>query len=183
MNNGKPITAETLLADPDFRDWVRGERPDLEAHWAGWIEQHPDLSFQVEQARVWVLGLSVQHASLTEAKRQEAIKHIMDAVREPVLRPLWYSWRWVAAAGVAGLLCWGGLPIHRSAGSTANKTRRRYVGSAHAAPRSNRSGNDGHGRHPIHSIGRWQCRLPQKRQYAALSAPVYGHPTNGASNG
>lgn len=108
MTNEEPTTAEALLADPDFRAWVRGERPDLEAYWATWLGQHPADALQVEQARSWVLGLSVQHVSLSETERQAAIGQIMEAVREPVGRSLWYPWRWVAAAGIAGLLCWGG---------------------------------------------------------------------------
>lgn len=109
MDYEPPITAETLINDPDFRGWVRGERPDLETFWTNWIKQHPELHEQVEQARAWLIGLGVQHADLPEAQRQEAVDRIMNAVRMP--RPLWYPWRWGAAASIAGLLCWGGYHL------------------------------------------------------------------------
>lgn len=96
---------EALLQNDEFISWVLSPRPEDNAHWQNWVQQHPDREAMVKMIR-----------SIREAEKETANSHdladqiwhdLQSQLETPVRRMNWR--RYVAAAVVILLLGTGGL--------------------------------------------------------------------------
>lgn len=105
---------EALLQNDEFVSWVLSPRPEENAHWQGWMEQHPDRKAMVEMIR------GIQEAEKQTTGSQELADQIWHdlqmQVDVPVRKINWI--RYVAAAAVILLLGAGGWWFASSGGNS-----------------------------------------------------------------
>lgn len=102
---------DELINNPQFRRWVRENRPADTAYWEEWQRQHPDRQEAVNQARQWLLTLFDELNDIDDeevrwrvnALKERAAQQASDEETAEV-RPLGRQSIWWIAAMVAGLL-------------------------------------------------------------------------------
>lgn len=90
---------EALLENDEFVSWVLSPRPEENAYWQGWMQQHPDRKAMVEMIR----GIrEAENETTGNHELADQIWHDLQSQITPVRRINWT--RYVAAAAVILLL-------------------------------------------------------------------------------
>lgn len=99
-------TFDELVTDSDFIEWVKYPTPDLEAFWRAFLDNHPEKSTLIAQARVAV-------EVLTQASKQDIPQAEVPLIWSTIeprtyerIRPIG-NWRWVVAASIVCIMAIG----------------------------------------------------------------------------
>lgn len=102
-----------FVQDDDFVNWVNHGRHHvlIDRRWRNWIDEHPDKVYEIEEARVLVLTLSLEPPIVaSRLLRDEVWDRIQETLREndepidqPSLISRWYS-KLAIAIGVVAVL-------------------------------------------------------------------------------
>lgn len=96
---------EDFLADASFRNWVKGNEDP--ANWSEWTVENPIRAKLVEEARVWMLAMKVEHPPISDQETNQALQTIWiqigQASEEPSIQPIWRLTWFKAAAAVVVL--------------------------------------------------------------------------------
>lgn len=118
----KNYRREDFVADSYFRQWVKSPDEASSKYWQLFLDQHPEQGETVRQATDLVHKLSevttrlagtanpAEEDAIWQAIHQQIVQNQEEPHSpEPVARPVWGRFRWVAAASVAvvaGLSWW-----------------------------------------------------------------------------
>ena len=96
---------EDFLADASFRNWVKGNEDT--ANWSEWTVENPIRAKLVEEARVWMLAMKVEHTPISDQETNQALQTIWNQIdqasEEPSVQPIWRLMWFKAAAAVVVL--------------------------------------------------------------------------------
>jgi len=112
--NYEQFNAEDLAADDYFNEWVCSPTPETDAFWRQFLKDYPERYYQLEEARLLVVGLqTIQHRPASSQQVDRIWSHIEDTLeesrRESSLRQLTSHWGWRVAASMLLLLGIGWL--------------------------------------------------------------------------
>jgi len=74
-------TAEDFVLDEYFQQWVKGDSPEANAFWEGWVREHPERVPAVREAKRTLHTLHFRSDDLAPERQLRMLGHIMDAVR------------------------------------------------------------------------------------------------------
>lgn len=103
---------ESLLANPDFRDWVEKPTDERNQFWQAWLEAHPADRETVNRARMAVLKLRFKEDFLSDDKLEQMLNRIVAADVAPVQparrreRTLWWAVAAMVCLSVVGVWYW-----------------------------------------------------------------------------
>lgn len=117
MDKYNHFGVEDLVWDPLFRQWVLAPTRETEIAWNNWMEQNPDASDKIMQAREIVRSLQVVEPSVSDEEISKSVTQTVSRLNRPANgqsismnrreRPLYKTVWFRVAASVAILLVAG----------------------------------------------------------------------------
>lgn len=90
---------EDFLADASFRNWVKGNEDP--ANWSEWTVENPIRAKLVEEARLWILAMKVEHTPISDQEINQELKTIWKQIGQDSDEPsaqLIRRLKWIKAA-------------------------------------------------------------------------------------
>jgi transmembrane sensor len=80
MNHYNQYSSEDFIWDTDFRNWVLNPTQENYRMWDNWLEENPDRSEVIRQAREVVLALQCDETSLPDWEISARTTEIKDQI-------------------------------------------------------------------------------------------------------
>ncbi len=112
MQEDENFSADRLVWDDAFREWVLAPTPETDARWQQWLRTHPDRRDEVERARKILLSITITEDQLSDSDLESIVQNTLVQARKsdpgsPRHRRLLPVVRYAAAvAFLAGLGWW-----------------------------------------------------------------------------
>jgi ferric-dicitrate binding protein FerR (iron transport regulator) len=111
MKNYNNCSVEDLVLDAYFRKWSLGELPSKDTFWEKWLEEYPEKTQLIEDAKSLVIALKVKNTDMfSDEEINDGIQNILVETQHkyPGLKIISFKWLRIAAsiAIIFGLSWW-----------------------------------------------------------------------------
>jgi transmembrane sensor len=83
MDKYSQFTAQDLVWDAYFRQWVLSPTRESEAEWTDWLRENPVFDERVRRAREIVLSLKVEESGLSDDEADELVTSTVSRLNQP----------------------------------------------------------------------------------------------------
>ncbi|WP_373514213.1 hypothetical protein [Persicitalea sp.] len=74
MNHYRHFRAEDFVWDEAFRQWILAPTRENYRMWSNWLEENPEMNYQVKLAREIVMALHCRGPTITDREIRQVVK-------------------------------------------------------------------------------------------------------------